>query len=247
MSVPVSQTTNASLAPAVVSPGTVVKKFKATDDNTTKTVLPLAPGTVPIATSQAFPGGISLTISNGVINVKTAGMQGDNQAAAAAAAAAALGIRPAATSALPATVTMVKGHIGNIGNLISPVGASQVATLPPGVTLPIKISNAQTLQFRAPSIMSSNAAMPQNSLTVKQGQTVTVGMAPGRHGVATAQHGPQPIRIHPDMTGVTHTLVPAIMQAVTSSSSPMTANIVQAVPASIKQTTTTNNNNNNNS
>lgn len=42
--------------------------------------------------------------------MKTAGMQGDNQAAAAAAAAAALGIRPAATSALPATVTMVKGN-----------------------------------------------------------------------------------------------------------------------------------------
>lgn len=65
MSAPVSQQANAPLAPAAaaaVSPAAVVKKFPPADgSDNTKTVLPLH----PIATSQPFQGGISLTISNG--------------------------------------------------------------------------------------------------------------------------------------------------------------------------------------
>ena len=127
------------------------------------------------------------------------------------------------------------GQIGNIGNLISPVGASQVAALSSSVPLPLKIPGAQTLQFRAPaSIVSTNA------LGVKPGQAVAVSMTANRHAV-TAQHGARPIQIQPDMSAVnhaTHTIVPAMMQSVSSASQPtVNANIIQAITASSQKPT----------
>ncbi|XP_064604758.1 lethal(3)malignant brain tumor-like protein 3 [Liolophura sinensis] len=94
-----------------------------------QTVLPLSTGAMPV-TSSNFPGAISLTISNGVINLKTGG-QGDGSN----------------TANFSPGVTMVKGPVGNMVHTSMAGQMSPAPHMPQGMTQ-LKIPNPRPVQFR---------------------------------------------------------------------------------------------------
>ncbi|KAL5016605.1 hypothetical protein ScPMuIL_006194 [Solemya velum] len=125
--------------------------------------LPTLPTTaLPMVSTPGanFPGGISLTISNGVINVKPAQVQPSMQPMQ-------LGVRTS-QGVIPTSVAMVKGQFvtTNSAGQIS----SQMTTLPAGISItqgPFKLANSSTIRTPTAYLAQNQSLQSGAAITVR--------------------------------------------------------------------------------